>query len=195
MSLPTSKDSLYLGLRCGYLQRDVRQAWQQGQQQAEVPPGAARGLMHPRRRLTNAPSFPFFSKRRAFALATSWQTHGGHCLSPSQHQPPLPAAKPPKIHGETCTACPPPQLHPQPCCLSSHCLLSPSPAPAALLPRFPHPPSPRQVCNYVGGPRVCSRNSSILMKSVFSSLLNSRKGGLVPGAKSFSSSGFLEQRK
>lgn len=33
------------------------------------------------------------------------------------------------------------------------------------------------------------------MKSVFSSRLNSRKGGLVPGAKSFSSSGFLGQRK
>lgn len=52
-----------------------------------------------------------------------------------------------------------------------------------------------RVCHYVGGPRVCSRNSSILMKSVFSSLLNSKKGGLVPGAKSFNSSGFLEQRK
>lgn len=33
------------------------------------------------------------------------------------------------------------------------------------------------------------------MKSVFSSLLNSKKGGLVPGAKSFSSSGFLEWKK
>lgn len=52
-----------------------------------------------------------------------------------------------------------------------------------------------ELCNYVGGPRVCSRNSSILMKSVFSSLLNSKKGGLVPGARSFSSSGFLEWGK
>lgn len=52
-----------------------------------------------------------------------------------------------------------------------------------------------QARNYMGGPRVCSRNSSILMKSVFSSLLNSKKGGLVPGAKSFSSSGFLEWKK
>lgn len=44
---------------------------------------------------------------------------------------------------------------------------------------------------YLGGASVCSRNSSILMKSVFNSLLYTRKGGLVPGAKSFSSSGFL----
>lgn len=45
---------------------------------------------------------------------------------------------------------------------------------------------------YLGGASVCSRNSSILMKSVLSVPLYSRKGGLVPGARSLSSSGFLE---
>lgn len=103
----------------------------------------------------------------------------------------------PKSTGKPGTASPAPPPAPSPAPLPFLPLFSvpvPRPGPA-LLPRFPHPPSPRRVCNYVGGPRVCSRNSSILMKSVFSSLLNSRKGGLVPGAKSFSSSGFLEQRK
>jgi len=45
---------------------------------------------------------------------------------------------------------------------------------------------------YRGGASVVSRNSSIFMKSVFSVPLYRRNGGLVPGAKSFSSSGFLD---
>lgn len=44
---------------------------------------------------------------------------------------------------------------------------------------------------YLGGASVCSRNSSFLMKSVFNSLLYTKNGGLVPGAKFFSSSDFL----
>lgn len=48
---------------------------------------------------------------------------------------------------------------------------------------------------YLGGMRVCSRKSSIFRKSVFSSLLNTKNGGLVPGARSFSSSGFLKSKK
>ena len=45
---------------------------------------------------------------------------------------------------------------------------------------------------YLGGANVCSRNSSILIKSVLRVPLYRRNGGLVPGAKSFSSAGFLE---
>lgn len=47
---------------------------------------------------------------------------------------------------------------------------------------------------YLGGERVASRNSSIFMKSVLRAPLYRRKGGLVPGAKSFSSSGFLHSK-
>lgn len=50
------------------------------------------------------------------------------------------------------------------------------------------------VRKYLGGARVASRNSSIFMKSVLRTPLYRRKGGLVPGAKSFSSSGFLHNK-
>lgn len=45
---------------------------------------------------------------------------------------------------------------------------------------------------YFGGLRVSSRNSSILLVSVFTSLPYSRNGGWAPGAKSFRISGFLQ---
>ena len=124
---------------------------------------------------------------RVFALATSRQ-RWGHLLSPRRQLLPLPAAKPPS----------PRETSPHLCCSSSCCSLPravphPGRSPASVSPSSQ--PCATRVCTHVGGHRVCSRNSSILMKSVFSSRLNSRKGGLVPGAKSFSSSGFLEQRK
>lgn len=51
--------------------------------------------------------------------------------------------------------------------------------------------------SYLGGERVSSRNSSILLVSVFTSVPYSRKGGWAPGARSLRMSGFLptKQRK
>lgn len=46
--------------------------------------------------------------------------------------------------------------------------------------------------DYFGGQRCSSRNSSILLVSVFTSLLYNRKGGCAPGARSFKMSGFLK---
>lgn len=45
--------------------------------------------------------------------------------------------------------------------------------------------------DYFGGQRFSSRNSSILLVSVFTSLPYNRKGGWAPGARSFKMSGFL----
>lgn len=45
---------------------------------------------------------------------------------------------------------------------------------------------------YFGGQRCSSRNSSILLVSVFTSLPYNRKGGWAPGARSFKMSGFLK---
>lgn len=44
---------------------------------------------------------------------------------------------------------------------------------------------------YRGGVSLSSRNSSILLTSTLTSPLNVMKGGLVPGAKSCKSAGFL----
>lgn len=49
------------------------------------------------------------------------------------------------------------------------------------------PPAP----TYFGGQSVSSRNSSILLISVFTSPLKVRKGGCVPGARLCRSAGFL----
>lgn len=46
--------------------------------------------------------------------------------------------------------------------------------------------------DYFGGQRFSSRNSSILLVSVFTSVLYNRKGGWAPGARSFKMSGFLK---
>lgn len=48
---------------------------------------------------------------------------------------------------------------------------------------------------YLGGARVSSRNSSILIKSVFNSPLKIRNGGLVPGARWSNSFGLLQEVK
>lgn len=56
----------------------------------------------------------------------------------------------------------------------------------------------KQICktdgwkDYFGGERFSSRNSSILLVSVFTSLPYNRKGGWAPGARSFKMSGFLK---
>lgn len=44
---------------------------------------------------------------------------------------------------------------------------------------------------HLGGERTSSRNSSILLTSVLTSLLKVMKGGCVPGARFWRSAGFL----